>query len=205
LIRYMPVNATSPALNSNREGFIAAYQQAFGGPPYFEHYTPEEVLEEVWTPHVNDGIVVLATDDQTGQVVGFGCAMPALKSPPEVTEYLIQHLGQDGFPTDLTKLWYMSELGVVESYRRRGIAYELVRHRMLTISHRGDTHYAFRTAAEGSNSIHLYLKIGATQLPDLQDMTETGQVVVNGSQSDHRVYLFGDCESALQELRTAGH
>ena len=35
-------------------------------------------------------------------------------------------------------------------------------------------------------------------------MAGTEQVTVNGSQSDHRVYLFGGCEPALRQLLAAG-
>lgn len=159
MIRYVPVNDATPKID--RDGFIRAYQEAFGGPPYFETYSTEEVMEEVWLPHVKDGIIVLALDDEC--VVGFGCAMPVLKLPPKVKEFLMLHQGEGSFPVDLDRAWYMSELGVVTSHRQRGIGYSLVKHRLLTIDHRGDTHYVFRTAAEGSNSIHLYRKIGAIE------------------------------------------
>lgn len=200
MIRYIPVNDATP--NIYRDGFIRAYQEAFGGPPYFEIYSAEEVIEEVWLPHVKDGIIVLALDNE--RVVGFGCAMPVLKSPPEVKEFLMLHQDESPFPVGLERVWYMSELGVVTSHRRRGIGYSLVKYRLLTISHRGDTHYVFRTAVDGSNSIHLYRKIGAIELADLQDVSVSGQVQVNGSQSTERVYLYGDCESSLRELLAAG-
>lgn len=196
MIRYEPVNAPTPS--TRRDGFVNAYKEAFGGPPYFETYSTEEVVEDIWLPHVKDGIVVLALDDE--RVVGFGCAMPVLKSPLDVREFLASQ--QRDFSID--KTWYMSELGVVESHRRRGLGYALVKHRLLTISHRGDTTYVFRTAAEGSNSIHLYRKIGAVELNDRQDVSVSDQVQVNGSQSAERVYLYGDCASALRELTITG-
>lgn len=196
MIRYTPVDEPAHS-HTDIEGFIAAYQEAFAGPPYFEHYSHEEVLEEVWNPHLHDGIIILAYDDL--QVVGFGCAIPVLKAPADVKKFLIQHENQT-FPAELSRTWYMSELGVLESYRRRGIGYQLVKHRMQAISDRGDTHYVFRTAAEGSNSIHLYQKIGAVELPDLQDVSGSEQVVVQGSQSHERVYLYGDLTAALLQL-----
>jgi len=200
-VRYLPVsdNATS----DQRKGFVHAYQEAFSGPPYFETYSFQQVLEEVWYPHIRDGIVVLALDGE--QVIGFGCAMPVLKSPPEIKEYLALHQGEGGFPTELNRAWYMSELGVVESHRRHGVGYALVKHRLHRIVQRGDTHYVFRTAAEGSNSIHLYRKLGAIELADLQDVAASDQVQVNGSKSTQRIFLYGSCDSALSELEAAGH
>lgn len=183
---------------SHRAGFIRAYQEAFGGAPYFETHSPEEVLEDVWLPHLKDGIIVLAFDGE--DVVGFGCAVPVLKSPPEVREFLTQNQRQKSFPIDLSCAWYMSELGVLTSHRRHSIGYSLVRHRLTEIHHRGDTHYILRTAAHGSNSIHLYHKIGAIELPNLQDVSVSDQVQVHGSQSTERTYLYGGCNLALTEL-----
>ena len=197
MIRYMPAGDASQ--DSHRIGFIRTYQEAFGGPPYFETYSDEEVTEEVWLPHVKHGIVVLAFDND--HVVGFGCAMPASKSPAEVVEFLIRHQGAaSSLPDDIDHMWYMSELGVATSHRRRGIGYSLVKHRLAMIDQRGDTHYVFRTAADGSNSIHLYRKIGAVELADLQDVSVSDQVKLNGSQSTERVYLHGECAHALDEL-----
>lgn len=201
MIRYTPVGDATQ--ESYRVGFIRAYQEAFGGPPYFETYSSEEVMEDVWLPHVRDGIVVLALDDD--RVVGFGCAMPVLKSPSEVKEFLMRHQETNSLPIDLSHAWYMSELGVVTSHRQQGIGYALVKYRLNEIEHRGDSHYVFRTAADGSNSIHLYRKIGAMELTELQDVSISDQVQVNGSQSMARIYLYGGCAPALQELAVLGH
>ncbi|MGF7229645.1 MAG: GNAT family N-acetyltransferase [Candidatus Saccharibacteria bacterium] len=195
MTRYLPVLSDETTLPSDRLGFIRAYQEAFGGPPYNEQYSDDDVLDHVWHPHVEDGIVILAIENE--KVVGFGCALPVLKAPDEVQRFLSD---SEHYTGDLQKTWYMSELGVINTHRGRGIAYELVRHRMLTICHRGDMHYAFRTAAMGSNSIHLYRKIGAQEIPELQNVGDTDQVVVNGSESTQRVYLFGDIADALTQL-----
>lgn len=198
MIRYVPVDEHTS--NTDRNGFIIAYQEAFAGPPYFESYTDQEVLDEVWYPHLRDGITVLALDGS--KVVGFGCAVPLTRAPTEIQVFLAAHHNDSTLSVDLGRAWYMSELGVLVSYRNRGIGYALVRHRLHTISRRGDTHYVFRTAAEGSNSIHLYRKIGAIELPDTQDVSASDQVKVNSSRSMDRVYLYGDCASALRELPT---
>lgn len=195
MIRYLPVLSDETTLPNDRLGFIRAYKQAFGGPPYYEHYTDEQVLAHVWYPHVEEGIIILALDNE--QVVGFGCAQPVMKAPDEIRLFLGE---SEHFSAEPEKTWYMSELGVVESHRNRGIGYQLVRHRMISISHRAGTHYAFRTAAEGSNSIHLYRRIGAQEIPELQDVADTEQVLVNESNSTQRVYLHGDIASALANI-----
>lgn len=45
-------------------GFISTYKEAFGGPPYFEEYTDCEIYEGVIAPHMKDGVVVYATDNE---------------------------------------------------------------------------------------------------------------------------------------------
>jgi len=198
-VTYVPVdvNTTPP----DRDGFIKAYQQAFGGAPYFEEYTPDDVLEQVWNPHLKDGIIVLAMLNSA--VIGFGCALPLLKSPGDIQEFVEQSIAAGAYSADPSKVWYMSELGVLEDFRRHGIGTKLVKHRLLTITYRGDTHYVFRTAAEGSNSIHIYERVGAQRLPHLQDVSSSNQVVLNHSHSTERVYLHGDCDSALRKLLSA--
>ena len=66
--------------------FIKVYKEAFGGPPYFEQYSDEEVREEIVLPHLRDGVVAYATDNDT--LVGFGCALPFDRSPEDVQEFL---------------------------------------------------------------------------------------------------------------------
>ena len=103
--------------------------------PYFEEYTDCEIYEGVIAPHMKDGVVVYATDNET--LIGFGCAIPFNRSPNDVREFL-GSLSKDGrLPRsfDYESSWYMSELGVRCSYRGMGIAWELVRLRMLPSHH----------------------------------------------------------------------
>lgn len=195
MVEYVTANPTTD--QTSIDGFVEAYKEAFGGAPYFENYSTEEVMQEIWQPHIEDGIVVLATETDQDQVVGFGCAVPLRKAPDDIQECIDSANMEGVADIDAERSWYMSELGVLEAFRGRGIGYNLVKHRLQIIKDRGDTQYVFRTAAEGSNSIHLYRKIGAQLLPRSQDISESDQVTVNGSQSTSRVYLFGECEVAL--------
>ncbi len=180
--------------------FIRAYQEAFGGPPYYETYSDQEVLETVWEPHLRDGVIILAKDNH--HVVGFGCSIPLLKAPDDVQGYLRERHADGSLPEefDPANTWYMSELGVLEAYRRQGLAYELVRHRLTSVNHGGATHYVMRTAAEGSNSRHLYEQVGSRPLAFEQDMSDNAQVTANGSHSTSRVYLFGSSRDALRAI-----
>ena len=179
--------------------FTRLYKEAFGGPPYFETYSDKEVIDEIWTPHIERGVVVLAYDDDNGAIIGFGCAIPLIHAPTDVQDFLKSSWMQGDLPEELlpTKTWYMSELGVATTHRKQGVAYKLVRDRLISASHSGANHYVMRTAATQSNSRHLYERAGAEQLGRKQDISDTGQVTVNGSHSTSRVYLYGRTGDAL--------
>ena len=141
------------------------------GPPYFEEYTDCEIYEGVIAPHMKDGVVVYATDSET--LIGFGCAIPFNRSPDDVQEFL-SNLSKDGrLPRsfDYKNAWYMSELGVRCSYRGMGIAWELVRLRMLQVIAHGCSHYFMRTASVESNSMPMYMKSGAIPVSQQQDVS----------------------------------
>lgn len=195
-VSYQQVNVETPA--ELRTGFVTAYQETFGGAPYFEHYTEGEVATGVWEPHTARGIVILAL--QAEQVIGFGCALPLRVAPSDVQEFLRERRAAGEFPADFATTWYMSEMGVLEPFRRNGIGKCLIRERLAVISRMGDTHYVLRTAAIGSNSAHLYLRLGAAELADRQDVSALDQVQINQSQSTKRSYLYGSCAGALARL-----
>ncbi len=172
-------------------GFTSAFQEAFGGAPYFESYQPDEVRDDIWKPHLKNGLVIVACDSD--QVVGFGCALPVVAASKEVCGYLTEQHASGVLPIPPDQLWYMSEVGVIESHRRNGIGTELINHRLKLITERGGSHFVMRTAAVGSNSESLYMRAGAIRLPGFQDVSASGQVTVNASQSEHRIYLYGAC------------
>ncbi|MCL2037865.1 GNAT family N-acetyltransferase [Candidatus Saccharibacteria bacterium] len=169
-----------------RDDFVKNYKMIFGGPPYFETYTDEEVINEVWLPSIRSGILYAAVNEQ-GYLVGFGCALLLNAAPKDVQAYVEQ---QEELPTDLPT-WYFSELGTLEEYRGLGVGTELVQARIKAISEReGDFLGIMRTAATGSNSIGIYRKLGWKELSGTQDVSETSQVLDNRSASEQRVYLY---------------
>jgi GNAT superfamily N-acetyltransferase len=172
-----------------RDGFVAVYQEAFGGPPYFEHYEPEEVIRDVWIPHFDHGIIVIAHDDR--QVVGLICAKPLDKAEDDVREFLLEKHAAGVLDVRPDSMWYVSELGVLESRRRRGIGFALIKEQLRLIAERGFPWYAMRTAVEGSNSKHLFERAGAKVIPGAQDVSLSLQVTENLSQSAERIYLYG--------------
>ena len=180
--------------------FIKVYKEAFGGPPYFEQYSDEEVREEIVLPHLRDGVVAYATDNDT--LVGFGCALPFDRSPEDVQEFLsdLDSVGEIPDAFDYRNAWYMSELGVCISHRGRGIAWALVRQSMMQIVAQGDRQYCMRTARVGSNSMPMFVKSGATLLNRFQDISSTNQATKNLTQSLQRVYLWGDCKKTVARI-----
>lgn len=175
------------------------------GPPYFEEYTDCEIYEGVIAPHMKDGVVVYATDSET--LIGFGCAIPFNRSPDDVQEFL-SNLSKDGrLPRsfDYKNAWYMSELGVRCPYRGMGIAWELVRLRMLRAITHGCNQYFMRTASVGSNSMPMYMKSGAIPVSQQQDVSSTEQATENHTQSLQRIYLWGDCMASARKIEEIRH
>ena len=189
------LRATADAASRLKTGFIAVYQEAFGGAPYFEHYTEAEVAATVWEPHTTHGIVILAL--QHNQVIGLGCALPLLAAPTDIQEHLRASDAPGGLALPWAHTWYMSELGVLEPFRRQGIGARLIRERLVRIGRVGGTHYVLRTAAAGSNSAGLYRRLGAIDIAQPQDVSSSDQVQTNQSHSTTRIYLAGRCTEAL--------
>ncbi len=172
------------------DGFIKVFREAFAGAPYFEQYTVDQA-RAIWDEHFQHGRIILAKDGS--KIVGLGCSVPLHKAPQAVQEFLADMKEKGYLPDDFTpnSAWYMSELAVLEKYRNRGIAYELVRHRLIDVSHGRAAYYVMRTDSEESNSMHLYLRVGAKAIPVLQDVSSSEQVTENGSESTTRIFLFG--------------
>ena len=95
--------------------------------------------------------------------------------------------------------------GVRCSYRGMGIAWELVRLRMLQVIDRGYTQYFMRTASVGSNSIPMYMKSGSIPVSQQQDVSSTEQATENHTQSLQRVYLWGDCMESARKIEEIRH
>jgi ribosomal protein S18 acetylase RimI-like enzyme len=180
-----------------QKGFIETYKEAFGGPPYFEIYTDSDVAEGIWIPHLRKGIIIVACKNDS--VVGFICAIPLLKAPQEIQNYLMEKRKEAFFPTKFEDVWYISELGVRRKYRRRGIATRLVKECLTKILKLGGRYYVLRTATNNVISQRLFKNFGAIELPGTQDVSSSAQVKVHQSKSTQRVYLYGNCEMKLKQ------
>ena len=124
------------------------------------------IREEIWDPHLERGIIVLAKDDDS--VVGFCCALPVDDAPDDVREFL---QGSQEILADSDQMWYISELGVALSHRGRKIAYAVTERCLSEANRLGGAYYVMRTAAKGSNSRHMFLRMGSTEISEVQDVS----------------------------------
>lgn len=174
-------------MDQHRNGFAELYKVAFSEAPYYESYTIDDVIRDVWDPHVlGSHCVVVAT--LNGTVIGLGCAHAVVDEISPLDAFLTEQerMGHHvPFPAATTL--YMSELAVDPSVRGNGLGSTLVEVRRRWGRENGFTHYCMRTAAEGSNSRSLYERMGARVAPFVQDVT--GEAVV--SESDRRIILYG--------------
>lgn len=194
-IEYVRVNADD---ERQRAGFIAVYKEAFGGPPYNEVYSDAQVVDDAWLPHLQNGVIVLAVCDE--EVIGFGCCIPVEHAPEDILSYLLDSKRIGAGVPDIADTWYISELGVLLNHRRRGIGTQLIGQSLAEILLNGNQYYVMRTAANSSNSRHIFEMIGATLIPGLQDVSDSEQVKINQSQSAQRIYLYGSCAHGLETV-----
>jgi len=179
MIGYVQAHYGSP---ETEKDFVKAFREVFAGPPYFERHTKAYVRNQVWLPHLERGLIVLAYHENG--IAGFGCTIPLTDYLAKEIQEFLQVLRLDISPEHT---WYMSELGVRPMYRGKGIAARLVLNRLLRIRALGGTHYCLITASDNSHSEHLYRKIGAV---------EAG--VDKGTESR---YFVGSCEEAIVKLK----
>jgi len=194
-IGYVHVRADS---QEHRDGFVAVYKQAFSGPPYNEVYADEQVERDIWLPHLQSGVITLAVC--AGEIIGFGCGLPLEHAPEDIRSYLVSAKDFGTSVPNISDTWYFSELGVLDNHRCKGIGTQLVGQVLAGILLRGNYHYVMRTAAEGSNSRHIFESIGSDLIPGLQDVSKSNQVTVNQSQSTERIYLYGRCAHGLAKI-----
>lgn len=59
--------------------FCKAYKECFGGPPYFEEYEDQWIVENVYNKHLGRGCVAIALHN--GCLVGLSCAEAIANDP----------------------------------------------------------------------------------------------------------------------------
>lgn len=134
-----------------RPSFVGVYQTIFSEPPYNEQFYPYEaegvLARQLQTP---DHITLLAV--RGASVVGFGFGVP-LSSRKDVAREV-----QGLLPIPHT--FYLSELGILNRYRGRGLGGELVRQRLALVERKRFSHVLLRTSATRHAGYDMYLKLG---------------------------------------------
>jgi len=159
------------------------YKEVFAETPYFEDYTgKEDEIFDSFARFMLDGVVVLLVNGSNA-VVGFGGCERA--STSEVAEFLDENL--DKLEVHSSRYIYMAELAVQSRYRRKGFGAMMVRDRLQAIRANPDnniSHVLMRTAKDDSNSIGIYLRLGARVIDGLVQV-KTGF----DTKSTERVFL----------------
>ena len=162
-----------------RASFAGAYQDIFSGPPYFERFWASEAMgildAFLRTP---DHITLLAVRGSS-RVVGFGIAVPVLSRPDIARE--LRGL------VPVRHAFYLAELGVQESWRKKGLGRELVDLRLQLIDRQRYTHALLRTSATRNSSYQMYMDMG---FEDMGVYMEVPARRVDGSvKTDRRLFL----------------
>ncbi len=162
-------------------GFAAVYKGAFGGPPYFETYTDEQIREDVWNPHIPECVIVA----EKSEVVGLACCHAILApTEPGIRSFLLMQ----ELPFDPREGIYMSELAVRTEERQQGLGKSLIHARFRWAKGQGFRFYLLRTAASGSNSQRLYERLGARRAAFMQNVAHDGIATA----STERIFLWGE-------------
>lgn len=168
----------------SRDGFIKVYQEAFAGPPYFETFSDEEVID-VWNKHIPHCLMVA---EYKGLVVGLSCCTPLLcDAQPSVKQFL---MSQQSLPFDPAQTIYMSEVAVLSEHRKQGLGRKLIEARLEWGDVHGFRFYIMRTADRGSNSARLYCRMGAQKADFEQNVEHEGVETA----STVRMYLYGNTD-----------
>lgn len=176
---------------SHLAGFIHLYQQAYSEPPYNETYSDEDVLKDVWNPHLENGCIILALHE--GKVIGLGCCMQTNLwiHDKEFQDFIHQEAAR--LPDAIRNLCFMSEVCVNSAFRRQGIGTRLIQDRIAWARSKHFSHYIMRTAAVGSNSRDMYLKLNAWEIVNLiQDVSHHAEEF--GGASNFRIFMTGKVE-----------
>ena len=178
---------TNPDDHKVLNGFVSVYRSAFAEAPYFEEYDPQWVVDHIWKVHIPHCVFVARK--ACGEVVGLGCAHPILAPESNMRAFMVK-TKKSGveipFPPEQTM--YMSELAVLQNFRRKGVGSSLIAKRQKWAVQKGYTHYCMRTAATGSNSEEIYKSMGAIQAPFVQYMPDNEI----GTESAMRIFLYGE-------------
>ncbi len=162
-----------------RAPFTGAYQTIFSGPPYYERHSPSEAEGIYRKLTAIPGNITLLATVGTNAVVGFGIAIPLAAKPPVAAELSglvpVQHT------------MYLAELGVLESYRSKGLGKVLVQERLAAMDRNNYSHVVLRVSAGENPSSRLYKDLG---FEDMGVYMEVSHMRIDGRvKTDRRIFL----------------
>lgn len=109
------------------------YKDVFNGPPFYENWDLDSALREI-TSYIEDDALIL-TSKYKEQIMGF---LVAINSVPKNQKQYVQYLNN---------IKFVEEVGVLNTFRKKGIASELVRILLLSYLNPNDKYIGYRTNA----------------------------------------------------------
>jgi ribosomal protein S18 acetylase RimI-like enzyme len=144
--------ATKDTISQWEKRFTEAYQAIFAGDPYFEAFSEQEA-ETIYRSLTRiPGHITIIAVNRKGAIAGFGIAVPLTSSIPVSQELT----GLIPVPHTM----YFAELGVLNTYRGRGLGRALIKTRLNLINTDRYSHVVLRVAAEKNPSYDMYISMG---------------------------------------------
>lgn len=107
------------------------YKNVFNGAPFYESWSLESALEEI-NSYIEDTAIIL-TSKYMRQIIGF---LVAINKVPENQRQYVQYL---------ENIKFIEEIGVLNEFRKNGVASEMVRILLLKYLSPNDTYIGYRT------------------------------------------------------------
>lgn len=167
------------------QGLAALYKDVFGGAPYFESFTTDEVKDIFREFLDKKGIVFVAAD--AGKPVAF------VASVPLSTKFELAQIAQP-YSVDASKTAYFAEDGVAAEYRRIGLSARMKKMLLDANKQAGLPYMLLRTSAKNYAQINAVNKAGGHVLRDA--FQKVARKTKNGQEIDtNAFYLFGKDEN----------
>lgn len=141
--------------------FISVYQQVFAGEPYNEKWSDKEVQDMLngWFSCKNNCVLVAIIKDK---VVGIAVGIPLI-----YRKDLCDFFEKNNFIHNYSEYFYNAEVAVLNEFRGRGIASNLIKRRIEFAKKLNFVNIIYRTISKGSMSEPLYRKLGFNRIPNL--------------------------------------
>lgn len=109
------------------------YKNVFNGAPFYENWSVESAIEEI-NSYIGDNALIL-TSKYRKQIIGF---LVAISKVPENQRQYVQYL---------ENIKFIEEIGVLNEFRKIGVASEMVRILLLKYLRPNDMYIGYRTNA----------------------------------------------------------